>query len=233
MTKNPTITRPFLVINPKNYFSQRELYEMADEADELAKIYDVTLILTAPFTELANLKRRTENILIAAQHVDYVPGGVGMGKISPAALKEIGVDVAVLNHAENRLYFSEINSIVKECNNLDIFTIVCSDSVAEARALAVTNPTVILCEPTELIGTGQVSGLSYVRETNNIIRAVNPNVLVEHAAGVKDYHDVYQIIKAGSDGTGATSAFVVAKDRAALVKEMIEAMLAAVKEVGE
>jgi triosephosphate isomerase len=107
------INRPFLVINPKNYFNQKELYEMASIADGLAEEYDVTLILTGPFTELYNLKKRTKNILIASQHVDYVPEGIGMGKISPKSLKEIGVDVVVMNHAENMLYFSEIIHIIK------------------------------------------------------------------------------------------------------------------------
>lgn len=224
------IKRPFLVINPKNYFSQAELYEMADIADPLVDEYGITLILTGPFTELAALKQRTTNLLIAAQHVDYVPGGVGMGRISPRALKEIGVDVAVLNHAENPLHFSAIVEIVKECNQLGMGTIVCCDSVMEARAIALLNPTVILCEPTELIGTGQTSDLSYVQEANTMIRETNPEVLIEHAAGVKNGEDVYLIIKAGSDGTGATSAFVQAEKREELLREMIEAMLRAERE---
>ncbi len=224
------IKSPFLVINPKNYFSQAELYQMASIADKLAEEYNITLILTGPFTELSNLKKRTSNILIASQHVDYVPEGTGMGKISPKALKEIGVDVIVMNHAENRLYFSEIINVVKECNDLNIDTIVCCDSILEAKALALLEPTVILCEPTELIGTGQTSDLSYVKETNNLIKSINPNILVEQAAGVKNYDDVYKIIKAGSDGTGATSAFVNAKDRESLLREMIEAIIDATKE---
>ncbi len=223
------IKEPFLVINPKNYFTQRELYEMAAIADPLVEEYGITLILSGPFTELHNLKKQTKNLLIAAQHVDYVPTGIGMGKVSPKALKEIGVDVAVLNHAENKLYYSEIIAIVKECNQLEISTIVCCDSVLEAQALALLNPTVILCEPTELIGTGQTSDLGYVNETNRIIKSINPNILVEQAAGVKNYDDVYRIIKAGSDGTGATSAFVQAKDGEALLREMIEAALAGMK----
>ena len=224
------ITQPFLVINPKNYFTQRELYEMAAIADPLVEEYGVTLILSGPFTELHTLKKQTKNLLIAAQHVDYVPKGIGMGKVSPKALKEIGVDVVVLNHAENRLYFSEIIAIVKECNQLELGTIVCCDSVLEAQALALLNPTVILCEPSELIGTGQTSDLSYVNETNKIIKSMNPNILVEQAAGVKNYDDVYRIMKAGSDGTGATSAFVQAEDREALLREMIEAILAATRQ---
>ncbi|SKC69533.1 triose-phosphate isomerase [Maledivibacter halophilus] len=224
------IKKPFLVINPKNYFNQKELYEMASIADKLAEEYNVTLILTGPFTELYNLKKKTKNILIASQHVDSVPEGTGMGKVSPKALKEIGVDVIVMNHAENRLYFSDIIAVVKECNDLNIDTVVCCDSILEAKALALLDPTVILCEPTELIGTGQTSDLSYVKETNKLIRSISPNILVEQAAGVKNYEDVYKIIKAGSDGTGATSAFVNAEDREALLREMIEAMIDAVKE---
>lgn len=225
------IKKPFLVINPKNYFTQAELYEMAEIADPLVEEYGLTIILTGPFIELQNLKNKTENLLIGAQHVDYVPDGTGMGKISPQMLKEIGVDVVVLNHAENPLYFSEIIHIVQKCKELEIATIVCCDSVLEAQALALLSPTVILCEPTELIGTGQTSDLAYVQETNRIIKSINPNILVEQAAGVKNYEDVYQIIKAGSDGTGATSAFVNAEDREGLVREMCQAILDAMEEM--
>ncbi len=224
------ITAPFLVINPKNYFTQSELYEMAAMADSLAKEYGVTLILTGPFTLLQSLKKQTRNLLIASQHVDYAPKGKGMGKVSPRTLQEIGADVAVLNHAENKHYFSEIVAIVRECNELGLSTIVCCDSVVEAQALALLDPTVILCEPTELIGTGQTSDLSYVKETNRIIKGINPKILVEQAAGVKNYDDVYRIMQAGSDGTGATSAFVQADDREALLREMIEALLAGVRD---
>ena len=47
---------------------------------------------------------------------------------------------------------------------------------------------------------------------------------MEQAAGIKNYDDVYKIIKAGSDGTGATSSICRSKDREALLREMIEAM---------
>ncbi|NLM18639.1 MAG: triose-phosphate isomerase [Clostridiaceae bacterium] len=223
------IDNPFLIVNPKNLFSQKELYEMAGIMDSLSVEYNVTLILTAPFTELSNLRKKTNNILIASQHVDNVVGP-GMGKVSVKNLHEINVDIAVINHAENPLYFDEISNIIKQCNEYNIHSLVCCNSLSEAKAMAFLNPTIILCEPTELIGSGKTSDLSYVKETNKIIKSVNPNILVEQGAGIKKAEDVYRIIKAGSDGAGATSAFVDSEDRELLLRNMILALKRGIRE---
>ena len=40
------------------------------------------------------------------------------------------------------------------------------------------NPDIVLAEPTDLIGTGQVADDSYTIETVKALNAINPNVLV-------------------------------------------------------
>lgn len=221
---------PFLIVNPKNYLNLDEALDLAEYANALVEEYDVNLLFSAPFPYLAILKDKFKNLKIVAQHVDDVVGGVGMGKVSVEALSDIGVDVVVLNHAENPLTYDSMIRVVDDLNKREMVSIVCCNSVKEAKALALLNPTVILCEPTDLIGTGQVSDLSYIEKTNKIIREVNPNILVEQAAGVSNGDDVYKIIMAGSDGTGATSGIVKSKDPKATLLDMVKGLKRASKE---
>ena len=118
---------------------------------------------------------------------------------------------------------TELVQALERAGSLELITIVCADSVAEARAIAVLNPNIILCEPTALIGTGQTSDLSYVQETNAAVKAINPDILMMQAAGVSQADDVYQVLKAGADGTGCTSGIV----KAASPKQMFQDMISA------
>lgn len=43
----------------------------------------------------------------------------------------------------------------------------------EALLIATLKPDILLCEPTELIGTGTVSDKSYIEATNNAIRSID------------------------------------------------------------
>lgn len=56
--------------------------------------------------------------------------------------------------------------------------VVCADSVVEAKAVVCMNPDIVLAEPTDLIGTGQVADDSYTIETVKALNTINPNVLV-------------------------------------------------------
>ena len=103
-------------------------------------------------------------------------------------------------------------------------TVVCADSVTEGAALAVMDPDIILCEPTDLIGTGQVADDSYTIEAVNRIKAINPRVSIMIASGVSTPDDVYNVIKLGADGTGATSGILKADSP----KEMIMNMALAI-----
>lgn len=227
------MNKPFLIVNPKNYLNLEQSIDLASYTNYLADTTGANLLFTAPFPYLAILKEKFKNIKIIAQHVDLVNDGVGMGKVSVGALNDIGVDGIVLNHAENPLTIDELIHIINDMNTLDLISIVCCSSVKEAKAMALLDPTIILCEPTELIGKGQVSDLSYIEETNRLIREINPNILVEQAAGVSNGNDVYNIIMAGSDGTGATSGIIKADNPKETLKEMVKGLLKAEGDIND
>ena len=71
---------------------------------------------------------------------------------------------------------------------------------------------------------------SYVIEATSKIRAINPEILVMIASGVSTADDVYNVIRLGADGTGATSGILKAPDPCLRVMEMARAMAQAVKD---
>lgn len=92
------------------------------------------------------------------------------------------------------------------------------------------NPDIVLCEPSELIGTGKTSDESYVKETIEAVKSLNPNVLVMQAAGISTADDVYRTILLQADGVGCTSGIVKAKDPKKMLRDMVEATVKASNE---
>ncbi|WP_284141792.1 triose-phosphate isomerase [Virgibacillus sp. LDC-1] len=224
--KHSTKSNPFFMINPKSYLTGKEILKLAIAADRLAGQVDFDVYFTAQYVDLRLLADQTENLIITAQHMDGIDLGRGMGFVTADALKEAGVTATMINHAEHSLTLNEVVQSVEKAKEKGITSIVCADSVKEAKAVAMLNPDIILCEPTELIGTGQTSDDQYIQKTNQEIRAISTDVLVMQAAGISTPEDVYRTIAAGADGTGCTSGIVLADDPI----NMIENMLKAVKE---
>lgn len=222
-------TAPFFMINPKAYLTGNEIVNLALAADKFAVNFDFDIYFTAQYVDLPILAEKTENLIITAQHMDGTELGRGMGSVTGAALKEAGVTATMINHAEHPLKLSEIIQSLEKAEELGITSIVCADSVKEAKALVMLNPDVILCEPTELIGTGKTSDDNYIQKTNEAIRAISSDILVMQAAGISTAEDVYRTISAGADGTGCTSGIVLADDPVAMIKDMLIAVNEAYK----
>lgn len=215
----------FFIFNPKSYLYGETLIELAKEADQLVD-ENVSIFVTGPYTDLGKIAEQTDSIIVTAQHLDGILPGRGMGAVLPDSLVNAGVKAVFLNHAEHPMTLAELVKAIGICQKLEIISIVCADSVEEARAIAILKPDIILCEPTELIGTGQTSGKDYIDATNQAIKEVYPQALVMQAAGISTADDVYQTILAGADGTGCTSGIV----KADLPKQMLKDMVSAVKE---
>ncbi|WP_438832112.1 triose-phosphate isomerase [Streptococcus pluranimalium] len=217
----------FFVFNPKSYLCGQTLMNLVKEADQLVD-EDVTIFVTGPYVDLKEMAEQSQNIIVTAQHLDGIYPGRGMGAVLPESLRKAGVGATFLNHAEHPMTLSELVKALKVCRTLELISIVCADSVEEAKAIAVLNPDIILCEPTSLIGTGQTSGESYIRETNEAIKNINPNVLVMQAAGISNATDVYHTILAGADGTGCTSGIVKAPSPQHMLVDMVSAVRKAI-----
>ncbi|MEG0681868.1 MAG: triose-phosphate isomerase [Eubacterium sp.] len=218
------IRTPFLIVNPKAYIYGEESVELAKVCDELSKEYDLDIIFTAQHVDIQKVADVTKNIIVTAQHMDGIVPGRGMGHILPESIKAAGAQAVVLNHAEHPMTTSALDQAIRRANELDLVTIAISDTPEETKAIATMGPDVMICEPTSLIGTGNTSDDSYIRETNAAVRSVSDDILILQAAGVSTGDDVYRVIMEGANGSGGTSGILNAPSRKGKIIEMLEAL---------
>ncbi len=231
MYKGLKISAPFFEIGPKAYLYGESMLSLAKVIDKVAMKYDVDIIVTPQYTDISLLALNTQRILVFAQHMDYLPIGRGLGSVLPEAVKAAGAVGVMLNHAEKPLTMEEIQKTIERADEVDLGTIVCSDTIEQMKQIAMMSPNLIVAEPTELIGTGKTSDISYVNESIETVRRINPDIMVLQGAGIKDGNDVYNVIKAGAMATGSTSGIIKAKDPYAMVEEMIYSLRKAWDEI--
>ena len=221
---------PFLLVNPKSYLYGETSLELAKEADQVAEDTGLQIYFTCSYADIRIIKENTKHIIVTAQNMDSLTPGRGMGRILPEALKEAGAKAVILNHAENPKTIEELNSCIKRAKELGFICFICADSTKEAKAVACMGGDIILAEPTDLIGTGKVADEIYTKKTISELHAINPNVLIMIASGISTSEDCYNVIKLGSDGTGATSGILNAPSPALRIREMADAIIQAYKD---
>ena len=102
---------------------------------------------------------------------------------------------------------------------------VCADDDAQAAAVAALGPDVIIVEAPDAIAAGaQRTEHTAIAQANSAIWRVNPDIRVLHGAGINCAQDVYDVIAAGAQGTGSSSAIVNAPDPQGMLEEMIKAV---------
>lgn len=215
---------PFFEIGPKSYLYGDDILELAKAADAASEKYGVDIIFTTPIVDIRRVREATKNIHVFAPHMDAIVPGRGLADVLPESLVAAGADGVMLNHCEKPLTFDVLEKTIERANEVGLTTIVCADSLAEASKIATLSPDIIVAEPSELIGTGVSVGKEYVEAATKSVKDVNPDILVLTAAGIAGGEDVYNTIIAGADATGSSSGVAKAKDRGAMVDEMISAV---------
>jgi triosephosphate isomerase len=217
---------PFFEFGPKAYLYGKKMLEIAEYADTLVKEFGVDIILDPQTVDIPCITARCKYIHVFAQHLDGIPVGRGMASLLPEALKAAGADGALLNHAEKRMTLFEIENAVRRAGETGLMTMVCADNPDQAAALAVFSPDVIVVE-----SPAQIGGASRTADDNRAIRSISdrihaiaPDTKILHAAGIKNAEDVYNIIAAGSDGSGSSSAIALAADPGKMLHDMVEAV---------
>jgi len=221
----PKIRTPFFEIGTKNYIWGDAVLELAKAADEAAEKYDIDVLFITPVVEIRRIAENTKNLIILAPYMDTLRPGRGMADILPEAVKDAGAKGVVVNHSEKPMTLPAIKATIERANELNMLVFACADTIAEAKAITQLGPDIINPEPSELIGgaAGKVSDMSYVKESIKAIKEINPNILVEQAAGITTGQQVYDFIMAGSEAAGAASGILNAEDPIAKMYEMVEA----------
>ena len=218
---------PRIVVNAKVYLEATgglPALSLARACQAEARHIGESIAFAPPLTELGALGRaNVAPALLFAQHVDGLSPGVGTGFVTAAMVAEAGAVGSILNHAEHKISAEALASGIARLHEIGLHSLVCADSIAEARTIAKLHPTAIAIEPPELIG-GDVSVTnadpSIVRDAVKAVRKVAPATLVLCGAGVKSGADVKAARKLGAHGVLLASGVVKAKDPAAALRDL-------------
>lgn len=223
MKRNLCIRPPFFEIGPKNYLYGDQIIDLARIADEASRKYDVRVIFTTPYANIARVSESTQNLIVFAPHMDDIEVGRGLAAVLPESLKAAGAQGVMLNHIEKPMALAALYKTIRRARGLGMMTIVCADSIPETKAVASLGPDMMVTEPAELIATACAADVSYVRTSVDTIMDVNPNIGILVGGGINCGQDVYNVIAAGADATGSSSAVATARNPRAVIEEMLSA----------
>lgn len=214
---------PFFEIGPKSYLYGDDVLELAFQAEKASIKYDVDILFTTPLVDIRMVANATKRLHVFAPHMDPLFPGRGIAEILPEAIRAAGAVGVMLNHCEKPLTIDVLEKTICRAKEVGLATIVCSNTIQQAAAIAHLHPDIIVAEPSDLIGTGQTSDGEYMKKTTQLIKAIDHDVMVLQGAGISSGEDVYRVILAGADATGSSSGIIKAKDRGAMIDEMISA----------
>jgi triosephosphate isomerase len=219
------IRTPFFEVGTKNYVYGDRLLELAQAADRFAEKYDVDVLFFTPALEVRRVAENTKNLFVMCTYMDTLRPGRGCADILPEGVKAAGACGVMINHCEKPMSLPQMKKTIERARELDMYVFACADTIDEAKAIANLHPDIINPEPSEIIGGGNgASPMSYVMDSIRVIKAIDPNIMVEQAAGITCGQEVYDFIMAGSAAAGAASGIMNAADPIATMEDMIAAV---------
>ncbi len=219
------IRTPFFEVGTKNYVYGDRLLELAKAADRFAEKYDVDVLFFTPALEVRRVAENTRNLFVMCTYMDTLRPGRGCADILPEGVKAAGACGVMINHCEKPMSLPQMKKTIERARELDMYVFACADTLDEAKAIANLHPDIINPEPSEIIGGGNgASPMSYVMDSIRVIKAIDPNIMVEQAAGITCGKEVYDFIMAGSAAAGAASGIMNAEDPIATMEDMIAAV---------
>jgi triosephosphate isomerase len=177
--------------NWKMFKTGRETSGFCDALHEqVAELEGIEVVICPPFTSLSEALGR--GLTVFAQNVHWDPEGAYTGEVSPAMLRDLGVQGAIVGHSERRLYFGESDmSVARRARfALDegLRVIACVGETLEQResgdtelvlkiqveavayAVGLHDELVIAYEPVWAIGTGRTATPEQAQEAHAFVK---------------------------------------------------------------
>lgn len=219
-----------IILNLKNYFEStgENLERLLNAVESVIKKYPESqkIIFVAPSTiDLSIARKNHPTINLIAQHVDTKNAGSTTGWIPAEIIKSIGVDFAMINHAEHRVWSENIVDDIKLIQSKGINLVVPCESIEEAKILVEAKPFGIAFENKDLIGTGKSITEEMPDSVVEFINFCKGKTKLIIGAGVSTGEDTQSGIDMGGEGFVLASAFVKAEDPVAKLEELIKPLL--------
>jgi len=220
---------PIILVNFKTYIEAtgKKALKLAEMAEEVSLKTEVCVGVAPQFTDIALIAEKV-SIPVFAQHIDPVKPGSSTGHILPESVKEAGAVGTLINHSERRLIMADIDAAVKRTREVGLASVVCTNNAAVSAAVAALKPDMIAVEPPELIGTGipvSKAKPEVVTGTVDVVKKINPNVIVLCGAGITKGEDVAAALRLGTEGVLLASGVVLAKDPSKALSDLAKAAI--------
>jgi triosephosphate isomerase len=214
------LTCPIFEVGVKNYLYGDDVLSLALAADAASVKYNIDILFITPYTEIRRVADSVRRLIVLAPYMDTLRPGRGMAGILPEALKAAGARGVVINHCEKPVTLAEIKATIERADKMDMLSFVCAGSIAEAQATAHFHPDIINPELPELIGSNGGCDMLFMRESMQAVKTIDPNIIVEQAAGLTCGRHMYDLILAGAEAVGSASGVCLAPDPAGMLDEM-------------
>jgi len=223
----PKIRTPIIIVNFKTYpeSTGKKALELAKTAENVSLETDVCICVTPQFTDISSIARSV-SVPVFAQHIDSIKYGGFTGHVLAESIKEAGATGTLINHSERQLTLADIDATIQRTQELDLISVICANNPSVSAAVAALKPNMTAVEPPELIGTGipvSQAKPEVVTSTVELIKRINPKVVVLCGAGITSGKDVAAALRLGTEGVLVASGVVKAKDPYKVLLEFAEA----------
>ena len=222
------VRTPIIIVNFKTYSEAtgRRALKLAEDAEKASLESGVCIAVAPQFVDIPLIVEAVE-IPVFAQHIDPIKPGSHTGHILPEAVKEAGAVGTLINHSERRLRLADIDAAVKRARDVGLTSLVCTNNADVSASAAALKPDMIAVEPPELIGTGipvSKAKPEVVTGTVDLVKRINPNVVILCGAGITSPDDVSAAITLGTEGVLVASGIVKARNPYKVMVEFAEAI---------
>jgi len=216
MPKLSRVRTPIILVNFKTYLEAtgQMALKLAKKAEKASRETSVCVGVAPQYADIADVARAV-SIPVFAQHIDPVTHGSFTGHVLPESVKEAGAVGTLINHSERRLKLADIDAAITRAHEVGLVSVVCSNNSAVSAAVAALKPNMVAVEPPELIGTGipvSKAKPEVVSGTVDLVKRVNPKVIILCGAGITTGDDVAAALRLGTEGVLVASGIVKAKD---------------------
>ena len=219
---------PIILLNLKTYEESmgQKAIDFARIAERVNEKTGISIAIAPQAIDIAAVTVSSETPVFA-QHIDPVYYGKYTGHILPEAVAEAGAYGTLLNHSEHQIPLDKIEAAIKRAKEVDLVTVVCADTVDNAKKIALFEPDAIAIEPPELIGSGisvSTAQPEIVSGSVAAVRSVDKDIKVLCGAGITNGEDAKAALELGAKGILVASGIVKAPDPYKALLELARAM---------
>jgi triosephosphate isomerase (TIM) len=209
----------FLSLKTYKEATGEAVIKLLSSVNKISNETRVKIIPVVQPTDIYRIKKELD-IEVWAQHMDPIEPGKNMGWLSPYALKEAGATGVVINHSEHKVSDEIIKQTLEKAKQYDFKTLLIGHGVDMVLKFSSFQPDYLSYEREDMIGGG-VSMLT--QEAENVKKLTKElSIPLMIGAGVTTGEDIRVALSLGAKGAILASAFVLAKDPEAKLRELAE-----------